>query len=370
MSHDSHAIGPVLTRVFDGARLTTDEARGVMGRLMDGELSQMQAAALLAALRTRGETVEEIVGFAQAMRERAVRVPVRVDGPLLDTCGTGGTGVSTINVSTTATFVAAAGGVRIAKHGNRGVTKRSGSADVLEALGVRLDLGPERLAEAIEEVGMGFIFARAHHPAMRFVAPIRADLQARTIFNNLGPLTNPAGATHQLHGRVRRRLDRAAGRGARAGWASSGRWWSTATGSTTWRCRGRRASASSTPTAASRPTTVTPEDLGVAPAPLEAILGGDAGENAAVARAILAGRSGDRGATWWRSAPAPRSTSPSASPDLAAGVRAGPRAARSGAGLEVLERYAAFTRPAELPRARVPAIARQRTHAARGRVTR
>jgi len=193
-------VRTTLSRVFAGARLARGEAREVMGQLMDGALSQMQAAALLAALRTRGETVEEIIGFAEAMRERAIPVPCQVEGPLLDTCGTGGTGISTINISTVATFVAAAGGVRIAKHGNRGVTKRSGSADVLEALGVRLDLPPERLARAVREIGMAFIFARHHHPAMRFVAPIRADLGARTIFNNLGPLTNPAGVTRQLMG--------------------------------------------------------------------------------------------------------------------------------------------------------------------------
>lgn len=193
-------IAPLLGDVFSGKTLSHERARSVMGELMDGNLSQMQAAALLAALRTRGETVEEIIGFAEAMRERAVKVPVEVEGPLLDTCGTGGTGLSTINISTTALFVAAAGGVKLAKHGNRGVTKRSGSADVLEALGADLAQSPKRLAESIERVGLAFIFARQHHPAMKFVAPIRADLKARTIFNNLGPLTNPAGANRQLLG--------------------------------------------------------------------------------------------------------------------------------------------------------------------------
>jgi anthranilate phosphoribosyltransferase len=289
MTHDGFVIGFLLARVFDGERLSTEEARGIMGRLMDGELSQMQAAALLAALRTRGETVEEIVGFAQAMRERAVPVPVHVDGPLLDTCGTGGTGVSTINVSTTATFVAAAGGVKIAKHGNRGVTKRSGSADVLESLGVRLEMSPERLAEAVATVGMAFIFARAHHPAMRFVAPIRADLGARTIFNNLGPLTNPAGATHQLMGVYDAALTAPLARvlhglGLRRALVVHG--------------DGLDDLALSGPSQVSeldedgsvRTYQVTPEDLGVPRAPLAAILGGDAEENAHVTREILAGR--------------------------------------------------------------------------------
>ena len=343
MTHDGFVIGFLLARVFDGERLSTEEARGIMGRLMDGELSQMQAAALLAALRTRGETVEEIVGFAQAMRERAVPVPVRVEGPLLDTCGTGGTGVSTINVSTTATFVAAAGGVKIAKHGNRGVTKRSGSADVLEALGVRLELSPERLAEAVATVGMAFVFARAHHPAMRFVAPIRADLGARTIFNNLGPLTNPAGATHQLMGVYDGALTEPLARvlhglGLRRALVVHG--------------DGLDDLALSGPSRVSeldedgtvRTYEVTPESLGVPRAPLAAILGGDAAENAAVARDVLAGRLRDArrdvvalgaGAALYLGG---RST------DLAAGVALALELLAAGAGLEVLERYAAFTR--------------------------
>lgn len=193
-------IAPLLGDVFDGQTLSQERAEAVMGRLMDGELSQMQAAALLAALRTRGETVAEIIGFARAMRERAVKVPVKVSGPLLDTCGTGGTGLNTFNISTASLFVLAAGGVKVAKHGNRAVTRKSGAADVLEALGARLEGTPEQLAACIEEVGLAFIFARAHHPAMKFVAPIRADLRARTIFNSLGPLTNPAGANRQLLG--------------------------------------------------------------------------------------------------------------------------------------------------------------------------
>ncbi len=339
---DEAAIGPLLSRVFDGERLSTDEARGVMGRLMDGELSQMQAAALLAALRTRGETVDEIVGFAQAMRERAVKVPVRIDGPLLDTCGTGGTGISTINVSTTASFVAAAGGVRIAKHGNRGVTKRSGSADLLEALGARLEVGPERLAEAIETLGIAFVFARAHHPAMRFVAPIRADLQARTIFNNLGPLTNPAGATRHLLGVYDAAwtvpiAEVLHGLGVERALVVHG--------------DGLDDLALSGPSQVSElhadgrveSYTVHPEELGVASAPLEAILGGDAVANAEVTRAILSGHVQDArrdvvalcaGATLYLAGRAP---------DLRSGVAHALELLRGGAGLEVLERYTAFT---------------------------
>ncbi len=345
VSDSLELVHEILDRVFTGATLSTDEARGVMGRLMDGELSQMQAAALLAALRTRGETVDEIVGFALAMRDRAVRVPVRVDGPLLDTCGTGGTGVSTINVSTTATFVAAAGGARIAKHGNRGVTKRSGSADVLEALGVRLDLTPERLAQSVEEVGMAFIFARTHHPAMGFVAPIRADLQARTIFNNLGPLTNPAGATHQLMGVYdpawTEPLARVLGAlGLRRALVVHG------DGLDDLALSGPSRISELHPGGRIETYDVTPEALGVARAPLAAILGGDAEENAAATRDILAGRErGPRrdvvalcaGATLYLA---------ERSPDLATGVRRAFELLDAGAGLEVLERYAAFTRAA------------------------
>ena len=194
------SIAPLLNEIFEGKTLSTDEAKQVIGHLMDGELSQMQASALLAALRMRGETVEEIVGFAQAMRERAVRVDINTDDPLLDIVGTGGTGINTFNVSTATVFVVAASGVKIAKHGNRGATRKSGSADVLEALGINLDQSPEQLVQSVNDVGVAFLYARAHHPAMRFVAPIRADIQARTVFNSVGPLTNPAEADYQLMG--------------------------------------------------------------------------------------------------------------------------------------------------------------------------
>lgn len=194
------SIAPILNDIFEGKTLSRVEAREVIGHLMDGNLSQMQAAALLAALRMRGETVDEIVGFAEAMRARAVKVPIATKEPLLDIVGTGGTGLNTFNVSTATIFVVASAGVKIAKHGNRGATRKSGSADVLEALGVNLDLSPERLAQSVDEVGLAFLYARSHHPAMRFVAPIRSDIQARTVFNSIGPLTNPADADYQLMG--------------------------------------------------------------------------------------------------------------------------------------------------------------------------
>lgn len=197
---DDFNIRSILDSLFEGGVLARDDARAVMGQLMDGALSQVQAAALLAALRTRGETVEEIIGFAEAMRERSIKIPVHGDAPLLDIVGTGGTGITTFNISTATIFLVAAAGGKVAKHGNRGVTRKSGSADVLEALGINLDMSAEQIARAINEIGMAFIYARNHHPAMKFVAPVRADIKARTVFNSLGPLTNPAEAKRQLLG--------------------------------------------------------------------------------------------------------------------------------------------------------------------------
>jgi anthranilate phosphoribosyltransferase len=187
-----------IDRLADGEDLTAGSAARVLREVMEGNASEAQAAALLIALRAKGETVEEITGLARTMRELAT--PVDVDGAeLVDTAGTGG-GPPTFNVSTTAAFVAAGAGCRVAKHGNRSATSRCGSADVLEALGARIDLGPGAVAECIESVGFGFMFAPNHHRAMRYVVPVRKELAVRTVFNLLGPLTNPAGAMHQVIG--------------------------------------------------------------------------------------------------------------------------------------------------------------------------
>lgn len=186
-------------KVLEGAILSEDEAEQLMHALMGGELTPVQMAGVLIALRTRGETLEEIVGFARAMRAHAVKVPVPLPN-LLDTCGTGGDAIKTWNLSTGVAFVVAAAGVPVAKHGNRAVSSKCGSADVLESLGANLNLTPEQVAEAIQQIGIGFLFAPAHHPAMRHVAPVRRELGVRTVFNLLGPLTNPAGARRQLLG--------------------------------------------------------------------------------------------------------------------------------------------------------------------------
>ncbi len=193
---------PTLTKAIDAlaARkdLSAQQTAEVLAQIMHGEVSEVQIAGFLIALRTKGETVDELVGLARTMRTLAARVETdRAD--LLDTAGTGG-GTSTFNVSTTAALIAAGAGCAVAKHGNRSATSRSGSADVLEALGARIDLSPEGVAGCIEEAGFGFMFAPAHHQATRFVIPVRRELAVRTIFNLLGPLTNPAGARRQLIG--------------------------------------------------------------------------------------------------------------------------------------------------------------------------
>src|SRR5437870_2176658 len=187
-----------IDRVASGADLSSDEAAEVLGEIMGGNASEAQAAGFLIALRTKGETVDELIGLARTMRELALGVEVARDD-LLDTAGTGG-GRPTFNVSTTAAFVAAGAGCVVAKHGNRSATGKCGSADVLEALGARIDLEPAAVAECIETIGFGFMFAPHHHQAMRHVVPVRRELGVRTIFNFLGPLTNPAGATRQVIG--------------------------------------------------------------------------------------------------------------------------------------------------------------------------
>ncbi len=182
------------------AHLSIDEAKMVMLQIMNGGASDAQIGAYLMALRMKGETIEEIIGSARAMRAAASTVPTNVDGDLLDTCGTGGDRSGTFNISTTVAFVAAAAGIPVAKHGNRAASSKCGSADVLAELGVNLDLSPEQVGKCVDEIGIGFLFAVKLHPAMRHAIGPRRDLGIRTIFNILGPLTNPAGAQRQLMG--------------------------------------------------------------------------------------------------------------------------------------------------------------------------
>jgi anthranilate phosphoribosyltransferase len=285
-------MAAVLEDLARGAALGREAARSLMGRLLAGEVTPAQAGAFLMALRVRGETVEELVGFVEAMR--AACVPVRPARELvIDLCGTGGDGSGTFNISTAAALVVAAAGVAVAKHGNRAASSRAGSADVLEALGVPIDLPPERAARAIEELGFGFLFAPAYHPAMKHAGPARRELGIRTVFNLLGPLASPAAVARQLVGvfddRARGLLARVlALLGSERAWVVHGEGGLdevSIAGAT----RATAAGADGL-----RDFVVRPEEAGLAPAPLEALRGGDAGANAGIVMAVLAGERGPR----------------------------------------------------------------------------
>jgi anthranilate phosphoribosyltransferase len=198
-------IAQLLARVYRGQDLTADEAESVMDQIMSGDFEPAQFGAFVAALGMKGETADEVAGLARAMRRAAL--PLEVAGEdYIDTCGTGGDGKNTFNVSTAAALIAAGGGAVVAKHGNRAASSRSGSADVLEALGARIDLTPQQVGDCIRRVGIGFLFAQSFHPAMRHAGPLRAQIGIPTVFNILGPLTNPAGARRQLLGVARAEL--------------------------------------------------------------------------------------------------------------------------------------------------------------------
>jgi anthranilate phosphoribosyltransferase len=189
-----------LTLVMAGTSLGEEEADQTMGEMMAGQTPPAQIAAMLTALRMKGETVAEIAGLARGMRAKSLRVTLPADLEAMDTCGTGGDNSGTLNISTAAAFVVASAGQPVAKHGNRAATSQCGSADVLEALGARIDLGPDAVARSIRETGFGFMFAPTYHPAMKHVAPVRREIGFRTVFNILGPLTNPAGVRKQVLG--------------------------------------------------------------------------------------------------------------------------------------------------------------------------
>ena len=191
-------IREAIDTLVEGRSLSTDEAARAMDEIMEGEATPAQFGAFVTALRLKGETADEVAGMARTMREKSLHV--NATGPLVDTCGTGGDASGTFNISTTAGFVVAGAGAKVAKHGNRAMSGACGSADVLEALGVKIDLGPEGVWRCLEEVGFGFMFAQVFHPSMRFAAGPRREIGIRTVFNILGPLTNPAGATAQLIG--------------------------------------------------------------------------------------------------------------------------------------------------------------------------
>ena len=290
-------IVQAIERLVERHSLGEEESRRVMEEIFSGSASDAQIGALLTALRMKGETVDELVGMARAMRAHAKPISLPGARPgeeaLVDTCGTGGDGAGTFNVSTAAALVVSGAGVRVAKHGNRSISSRCGSADVLEALGVRLDLAAERAAESIEQVGFGFLFAPAIHTAMHHAQRARRDLRLRTVFNLLGPLTNPANASAQLIGvsqapwteLVAAALNRLGIRRAFVVHGADGLDELTITAET---------QVSEVSNSTIRSFRTQPEDFGLRRAPGEALRGGDTAENARIIRAILSGEKGPR----------------------------------------------------------------------------
>ncbi|MEM7437301.1 MAG: anthranilate phosphoribosyltransferase [Myxococcota bacterium] len=284
-------IGELIERVIRREDLDAQSMEEALDSILAGDVSEAQIAAFVVALRMKGESVDEIAAAARAMRRRCVRISPTVEGPLLDTCGTGGDGLHTFNISTAAAIVIAATGVSVAKHGNRAASSKAGSADVLEALGVRIDLEPNTVERSIEEIGIGFLFAQAHHAALRHAAPVRRQLKGRTIFNMLGPLSNPAGATHQLIGVYRGApLDRLASAlgalGLERAWVVRGD-----DGLDEVSPEGTTHVAEWTGTDVTT-TTLEPNDFALDRVPVEALVGGDADANAGIIRRVLEGDPG------------------------------------------------------------------------------
>ena len=330
--------------VVEGQELSLEQSTSAMNAIMLGDVPGTQIAALVTALRIKGETVDEIAGFARAMRSHARKVHVDSDSsPLLDTCGTGGDHSNSFNISTTATFAIAASGVRIAKHGNRAASSLCGSADLLEALGVTVELTADEVARSVEEVGLGFMFAPAFHPAMRFVGPARKDIGIRTVFNVLGPLTNPAGAGHQLigvgHPGIARKLAEVLAMlgSKRVVLVHSGEGldeigvegetavteWNQATGQI-------------------REYTISPDEFGLERGSAADLAGGTASENEAITRSILSGETGPRRTVTLLNAGAGIYAAEAVG-SIAEGVERAAEAIDSGAALARLEQLVAFT---------------------------
>lgn len=335
-------ISEAIRQVIAGRDLSPSEVEAAMDTILDGEASNAQIAAFVVALRMKGESSDEIAAAARALRRHCQPIRPKVDGPLLDTCGTGGDGLHTFNISTAAAIVAAACGVAVAKHGNRAVSSKAGSADVLEALGVCIDLRPAQVERCIEEVGIGFLFAPRHHAAMRHVAPVRRELGIRTLFNLLGPLSNPAPVTHQVvgvydRGRLVQLAEALRTLGGTAAWVVHG------TG-------GLDEVSPSGPTSVAQLahgeiTTfeVSPTDFGLSSVPLEALGGGDAQQNAAIIRRVLSGEQGPaRAAVVLNAAAALCVTGLAANPREAADRAA--QAIDGGAARSTLERWARLSR--------------------------
>jgi anthranilate phosphoribosyltransferase len=338
-------IHTALNRLLDGRDLTREQAQEAMGQIMRGETTPAQIAGFLVALRAKGETANEIAGCADAMRSHVLAVrPRRTD--LVDTAGTGGDGAQTLNISTAAALVAAAAGAGVAKHGNRAVSSASGSADVLEALGFELEQPAERIARSIDELGFGFLFAPAHHPAMRHAAAVRRELATRTVFNVLGPLTNPAGARAQIvgvyaPGLVRTIAEVLARLGARRAFVVHGAGGIDELSP----CGPNRLC--EVVGGEVRERTIDPAELGVERCAPEELRGGSPAENAQAIRDVFAGARGGRREAILLNAAGAIAAGGHAE-DLREGLELARRAVDSGAAAERLDRLVVFSRSAEV----------------------
>lgn len=335
-------IVEAIDKLVQGQSLLFDEASGAMSEIMDGEATPAQIAALVIALRMKGETVEEIAGLARVMRSRATPVDVG-DIEVIDTCGTGGDRSGTFNISTAAALVASAAGVPIAKHGNRAMSSKCGSADVLEALGVQINLDAEEVARCVRHVGIGFMFAPLFHPAMKYAAPVRRELGTRTVFNILGPLTNPAGAQSQVLGvsdpalapKMAGVLEMLGARHALVVHGDGGVDELSITGpSVMYRVREGQ------PTECME---IVPEELGLERASRESILGGTADDNAIIIRSVLGGERGPRRDVVLLNAAAALFAAEVVG-SMQEGIGKAAEAIDSGAALDTLDRLVEFSR--------------------------
>jgi len=332
----------LIKKAVAGTHLSRQEAESAMEEILSGRAGEDSIVALLSALRTKGETIEELVGFARAMRRHATPIfndSSRTETLLVDTCGTGGDASGTFNISTTAAFVAAGAGVRVAKHGNRSISSKCGSADVLEALGISLDVTPERVGAAINEIGIGFLFAPALHTAMRHAMSARRRL-GRTAFNLLGPLTNPAGARAQIAGVfsadvVEKVASVLAELGVERAFVVHG-------GGLDEISLAGETKVGEVHRGIVRVYEIRPEDFGLGRAPISAISGGDAAHNAALIRAILTGEPGPRRDIVIANAAAALVAAGRAA-DFLEGARIAAESIDSGAALNKLDALIAFT---------------------------
>jgi anthranilate phosphoribosyltransferase len=323
----------IIGKVATGAALSRDEAASAFDRMMSGEATPSQMGGLLMALRVRGETVDEITGAVAAMRSKMLTVTAPADA--VDIVGTGGDGSGSVNVSTCASFVVAGAGVTVAKHGNRALSSKSGAADVLGALGVRIDIAPEDVSRCIADAGIGFMFAPTHHPAMKNVGPTRVELATRTIFNLLGPLSNPAGVTRQMVGVFSRHWVQPLAEvlrnlGAKSAWVvhgSDGLDEITLTGPTY---------VAALENGEIRSFEITPDEAGLPNASAEDLKGGDAIANAAALRAVLEGKPGAFRDVALLNAAATLVVAGKAK-DLKEGVALGAKSLDSGAAMDKLE---------------------------------